>query len=284
MSSVILLDSIIAKMSDQYPAGLDDDQKFEFYCAENILVNYDLDNDEIKAGILDGPRDAGVDSAYVFVNGQLLVEDFDFSSVRSPAELELVLIQSKNQESFKEAAVDKLASSLPLLLDHKKSLSELEPLFKKEIVAVTRAFISALTNLADKFPRITIRMFYCSKGGQPNETIKAKAYGLEGTLKGMHFPNVHFSFLGAQSLYERSAIQKRLFVKLSTNGTPISGSNSYVALCKLRDYLRFISDENGNLITRIFEANVRAYQGEVEVNQEIAKSLATPPMEWIFGG
>jgi hypothetical protein len=92
----------------------------------------------------------------------------------------------------------------------------------------------------------------------------------------MQFPNVHFSFLGAQQLYERSSIQKRLVVKLSTNGTPISGANSFVALCKLKDYLRFISDENDNLITRIFEANVRAYQGEVEVNREIANSLEHP--------
>ena len=92
----------------------------------------------------------------------------------------------------------------------------------------------------------------------------------------MQFPNVHFTFLGGQQLYDRSANQKRLVAKLSVTGTPLSGANSYVALCKLSDYLRFISDESGNLITRIFEANVRAYQGEVEVNREIAASLEHP--------
>lgn len=59
-------------------------------------------------------------------------------------------------------------------------------------------------------------------------------------------------------------------------GTPLSGANSYVALCKLSDYLQFISDESGTLITRIFEANVRAYQGDVELNREIADSLEKP--------
>jgi hypothetical protein len=56
----------------------------------------------------------------------------------------------------------------------------------------------------------------------------------------------------------------------------LSGVNSYVALCKLTDYVKFISDDTGGLITRIFEANVRAYQGEVEVNREIAESLLHP--------
>lgn len=276
MSSIILLESIIRNVKDQYPSDIVDDDLFEIYCADNILVNYDLDSSEIESGIIDGPRDAGIDAAYVFVNAQLLTEDFEFQNVRPQGELELFLLQVKNQESFKEAPLDKLAASLPLLLNHTKKASDLEPLFKKEVVAVTRSFIGALTKLADKFPKITIRVFYCSKGAEPNSTIKAKATAIEGVLKGMQFPNVHFSFLGAQQLYERSSIQKRLVVKLSTNGTPISGANSFVALCKLVDYLKFISDENENIITRIFEANVRAYQGEVEVNREIASSLEHP--------
>jgi AIPR protein len=163
-----------------------------------------------------------------------------------------------------------------LLLDYGKQPQDLEPLFKKEVVAVCRVFLDAFTRLADKFPKVTIRLFYCSKALEPNQTIRAKSEALEGTLKGMQFPNVHFSFLGGQQLYERSANQKRLVAKLSVSGAPLSGSNSYVALCKLADYVSFISDDSGNLITRIFEANVRAYQGEVEVNLEIAASLETP--------
>lgn len=276
MASIILLESIIQKEKAQYPAGLSKDDLFEFYCADNLLVNYDLDNAEIQAGIVDGPRDAGIDAAYVFVSGQLVTEDFDFGAVRQPVELELVLIQAKNEESFKEGAVDKLASSLPLLLDHTKEAKDLEPLFKKEVVAVCVSFLSALTVLADRFPKVSIRIFYCSKGTDPNDTIKAKAGAIEATLKGMQFSNTHFVFMGGQQLYERSAIQKRLVAKLSTAGTPLSGANSFVALCKLSDYIKFISDETGALMTQIFEANVRAYQGEVEVNKEIAGSLVTP--------
>src|SRR5690606_12577223 len=59
-------------------------------------------------------------------------------------------------------------------------------------------------------------------------------------------------------------------------GSPLSGANSYVALCTLANYVNFISDEDGTVLTRVFEANVRAYQGEVEVNKEIAASLASP--------
>lgn len=274
--STILLNSILQKEKPKYPAGLSDDELFEYYCADNILVNYDLDANEIESGLIDGPRDAGVDAAYVFVNTRWVAEDFGYDAIREPVELELYLIQSKNQDSFKESPVDKLASSLPLLLDHTKKPEELEPLFKKEVVSVCRTFLEAMDKLADKFPKISIRLFYCCKGGEPNDTTKAKAAALENTIKGMQFENVHFRFLGAQKLYERSAIQKVLVGKLSTTGTPLSGANSFVGLTKLRDYLKFITDDSGSLVTRIFDANVRAYQGEVEVNREIALSLKNP--------
>jgi hypothetical protein len=235
--SMILLDSILQKEKPKYPAGLSDDDLFEYYCADNILVNYDLDANEIESGLIDGPRDAGVDAAYVFINTRWVAEDFSYDGIREPVELELYLIQCKNQDSFKEGPVDKLASSLPLLLDHTKKAEDLEPLFKKEVVAVCRTFLGAMTKLADRFPKISIRLFYCCKGSEPNETTKAKATALEATLKGMQFPNVQFTFLGAQNLYDRSALQKVLVGKLSTTGTPLSGANSYVGLSKLTDYL-----------------------------------------------
>lgn len=276
MAATILLNGIIAKEKSRYPAGIKDDDLFELYCADNLLVNYDLDNAEIQAGVIDGSRDAGVDAAYVLINGLLLTEDFDFDVVRQPVELEFIIIQAKNQDTFKEGPVDKLASSLPLLLDPTKNAAELEPLFKKEVVQVFQSFLGALTKLADKFPKVSIRIYYCSKGNEPNDTTKAKAAALEVTLKSKGFANVQFAFLGAQQLYDRSGIQKRLVVKLTTTGTPLSGKDSFVALCKLSDYVRFVSDDSGNLMNRIFEANVRAYQGEVEVNKEIAGSLKDP--------
>jgi hypothetical protein len=104
---------------------------------------------------------------------------------------------------------------------------------------------------------------------------KAKADTLKTTLSS-RYPLVDFTFLGAQELYDRSAKQKRLVKELPVVASPLSGANSYVSLCTIGNYIKFISDDDGSVLTRIFEANVRAYQGEVEVNREIAASLANP--------
>jgi hypothetical protein len=276
MSAEILLDSILTQQKASYPPMKDDDF-FEIYCADNILLNYDLSTDEISAGTVDGPRDAGIDSAYVLINRQLLTEDFQFDNIKQPVDIELVLIQSKNQDTFKEGPVDKLAGSLPLLLDANQSAQQLEALFKLKIVGICRSFIDAMKRLAGEFPRVSVRIYYCCKGSAPNDVTKAKAATLKTTLSSK-YPHVEFTFLGAQELYDRSSKQKRLVKDLPVVGSPLSGPNSYVSLCTLGNYIKFISDDDGSVLTRIFEANVRAYQGEVEVNKEIAASLVTPTL------
>jgi hypothetical protein len=277
MSSVILLEGILQKLKAKYPASMNDDKLFEFYCVDNLLINYDLDHAEIESGIVDGPRDAGVDAAYVFVNRTLVTDDFNFESVKQPVEIELVIIQAKNQETFKEVPVDKLCGSLQLLLDPNQGEAALNLLFKPIVVNKFRSFIGAMQELASEFPSVFIWIAYCSKGKQPNDVILAKQQSLVGVLK-QRYQNVDFKNFGAQDLYERSAKHKRLVKDLATVGTPLSGQNSYVTLCRIRDYIAMISDEEGNLITPLFEANVRAYQGEVEVNKEIAHSIKTPTL------
>jgi len=144
MSGLILLESILERLKPNYPAGLSDDDLFEFYCADNVLVNYDLDHSEIEAGIVDGPRDAGIDAAYVFINRRLLTDDFKFESVKQPVDIELFVFQAKNQDTFKEGPVDKLSSSLPLLLDPKQQRATLEALFKKRVVSILQSFLDAM--------------------------------------------------------------------------------------------------------------------------------------------
>lgn len=56
----------------------------------------------------------------------------------------------------------------------------------------------------------------------------------------------------------------------------VTSGNSHVALVTLRDYYNLIVDDNGRLRRHLFEYNVRDYEGNVSVNQEIRRSLSSP--------
>jgi len=52
-----LLNSVLSKAKENFPACLSDDDIFELYCADNILINYDLDYAEVEGGLIDDPPD-----------------------------------------------------------------------------------------------------------------------------------------------------------------------------------------------------------------------------------
>jgi hypothetical protein len=100
---------------------------------------------------------------------------------------------------------------------------------------------------------------------------------------------VKFDFLGASELLALVRRTPSTTYQLSLAENPISsaGEVGYVCLVKLRDYFTFLSDENGNLRKSIFEANVRDYQGNVQVNEGIQASLRQHDTEdfwWLNNG
>jgi hypothetical protein len=71
MSGLILLDGILEQHKYKYPGELNDDELFELYCADNVLTNFDLSLSELELGLIDGPRDTGIDYAFLFVNRKI---------------------------------------------------------------------------------------------------------------------------------------------------------------------------------------------------------------------
>ena len=150
--------------------------------------------------------------------------------------------------------------------------------FKSEVKNVFSLFEKARDKLAAKFPTVSVWIFYCSKGTiRSDSSIISKAKQLEEVLRSEigEATEIKFTFLGAQDLYNLSGKQKRLVKKLPIKRSLFKG-DSYVVLCTLRNYLKLITNEERKLMPRLFEANVRAYQGEIEVNKEIARSVQQP--------
>ena len=93
-------------------------------------------------------------------------------------------------------------------------------------------------------------------------------------------------FLGAAQLWKRANAVPSYTSQLSYQENATSGTG-HVALVKLRDYMTFLTDENGRLRRHIFDLNVRDYQGDVEVNREMRDSLDNavgPEFWWLNNG
>ena len=280
-----LLESVFNDAITAYPQGLSADDQFEFFCADKLLTNYDVDYAQINDGIIDGKGDGGLDSAYLFIDRRLVTSDFDFDSVGDEPDVELVLIQSKNTSSFSEVPVDKLTSLANAFLFNAPTPTTLAA-FKPEVAAVFANFKSALSRVGKNFPTVAVHAFYCTRGGAPAASIVGKAESLQNALAAK-YPHSTVSLVGASRLYELSRDQKTLTRALPAAVPPLNVQNALVVLVKLSDFAAFITDSQGSVINRIFESNVRDYQGDVEVNREIATSLqpgVTTEFWWLNNG
>lgn len=111
-----------------------------------------------------GGGDGGIDSFYVFINGELLHEDSDFSELKKNITIEVFIIQSKTGVSFTETALDKFISVTDELFDLSKPLSGLGTVYNSPLLEAIERFRGVYQTLASRFPRLCLAYYYATKG------------------------------------------------------------------------------------------------------------------------
>lgn len=298
-NALFLLDTVLQKRQDERDRPIPDDKAFEIFACEQVLRDFELTPDEIVEGVVGGGNDGGLDGIYVFLNEELLSEDHDifdpaanYTLPRNP-QLRLVLIQAKREQSFTEVAFDRVRDSAGRLLELGVDESELRSLYEDQVVNRTGMFRLALKLAATRHPSVHIEFVYATKGslGNIHNKVQIKARSLEEQFARV-MPGAigRVQFVGASELYEQSNKQTSYTMQLTyrENATSDTGAEkSHVVLVKLEDYLNFITADDGSLRRHIFDWNVRDFEGNVEVNAEIEKSLReddAPEFWWLNNG
>lgn len=290
-NDIILLDSTLEQKQQQTSGSLSDSDFFELFTFDQVLKNFDLSYDELLSGKVGTGGDGGIDGFFTFVNGELADEDTDFSEFKRSPIIEAFLIQAKRSPSFSEIAVERIDGTASDIFNLQNDLQDFKSVYNHLLLDRVAVFRKAFVDLAARHPRLKISYVYCTRGDtsamHPNVTHKSDA--LTNKIDN-YFPNAEIDviFMGARELLDSSRIEKTYTLQLKFQENYISrGDNNYIVLVCLPDYYTFISDENGYLRRYIFESNVRDYQGNVEVNRDILRTLqSTDDMDfwWLNNG
>lgn len=272
----IILEQILDEQRQEHAPSASKSEFFEMFVAEQTLKDHDLGYDELEAGIVDGSHDGGIDAMYVLVNGEMALDDFDFSSLKKNVLIETVLIQAKTSEGFGESAIEKMTATAVDIFDLGKDLDTLHAVYNEGLRAAAESFRRVYKGLAAKFPTLKFRCVYATRGAEVHPNVRRKADILGDKIR-TAFSNADygFEFLGASDLLALARRQPPTAHELALAETPISsaGDVGYICLVRIREFDKFIRDEAGELRRNLFEANVRDYQGSTAVNEEIAQSL-----------
>lgn len=286
----ILLGELLKQEAAEFQESFTDSEFFEFYTAVQILKEYELSYDEIKAGIAGESLDGGADSVYVFVNGDLIKEDSNVKEKykRNP-DIELVIIQSKKETGFGEDALLKLSRLCKNMLDLEFDKDKFTGRYNEAVLSSFEMFKNTYVSLLTKRPSLRISFYYATMGIDVHANTRKQAQDLKSDIADMlPTAEVIIDFVGAKELVALSQERPNEVFRLPTVANPLSTSEKvFVALSNIRDYYRFISDKNGKLLRHIFESNVRDYQGKTNVNREIQETLVSGNKEefwWLNNG
>ncbi|NEC52599.1 MULTISPECIES: AIPR family protein [Actinomycetes] len=283
-----LLDRILEDQHRKLAPERNRDDFFTFFAADKALQDWDLDNDEIADGVVDGAHDCGVDGIWTFVDKRYITADAHQYLPPRADRIELVILQAKNNSGYQETVIEKLHFHLPDLLDMNRQEEDLTPHTNAKLLDRTRRFLHVLEELASSFPQVRIKVIYANKSAEtPHPNVKAKGDRLRRELaKITSDTTADLEYLNAADLRERTARGAKAVAQLVFTEQPMSTSlgEGYVCLARLDEYYRFITSDNEALRLELFESNVRDYAGSTAVNNAIGQTLQSATGEdfWWF--
>ncbi|MGM7774446.1 AIPR family protein [Arthrobacter sp. KNU-44] len=296
-NEVALVNTAFSEWMDANGENLQRSESFELFAAEKVLHSLELSSEEIEAGRIGGALDGGIDAVYTVLGEQVIDEDDELlSEDTKPGDfprdqsLTLYIVQAKEESSFAETAIDKLASSLDRLLKLDPDLALLETLYAPELLARFDIFRRAWKKLVTRRVKLKAVVVYATLGDvtQVNPRVDRKGIELCGLMtRHLVGAAVTFDFFGAKELWAAHETVPSYALRLRFEKHENDG-DSHLALVRVADYFKFISDESdGSLLRHIFDWNVRDYQKGVKVNREIAQSLGdrdAPDFWWLNNG
>jgi len=280
----ILDDRVLASMPSNRR-----DEVFEYFAFEQILRDYDLSQDEIVSGWVDGRDDGGIDGFFILVNGHLLNDVDSFVWPKSGCELEVWIVCCKHHETFRQAPMDNLVASLNELFDFALVPGEFKGAYSDDLIKARNRLLHAYRKVSSHLTKFSVRLAYVSRGDscKVGESIRARATQAESIVKGL-FGNCDsmFAFVGASELISIHRKVKTFSLELPFLDS-LSRGERYVLLCRLSDFYRFAIDENAKLRRYLFDSNVRAFMGLNRVNEDIRDTLSnseSPDFWWLNNG
>ncbi|MFN7009712.1 MAG: AIPR family protein [Allorhizobium sp.] len=265
-------------------AGLKDVTKaWELVVNALIMAPYDLSVDEIEAGITDGGADGQIDAMYVIVNGMVLNEEaVDNKTIpeKGPLEIDIVIIQSKYTESFEENPLKSVRATVRDLFSLSKDYSAIA--FKEYNSSVQSKFALArfaVLSSSGRAATIKCRVYYATRGSNANihhsvlatGTTLAQELGTSAATK-----DAEIVYLGAEQVIDLSRMPQIHVRQLAFQEQLSHDENSFACLVPIDGIISFLSDNSGNLIRSLFDANVRDFLGTTtDVNEGIYQTLET---------
>ncbi|MES3022915.1 MAG: AIPR family protein [Pseudomonadota bacterium] len=278
-----ILASYVHNFSDQYDLGeLTADQQFEHFINYSVISKQYPRNFEFEDASLGGGDDIGLDGAAIVVNGIFVTSPEQVTELAKRngyLDVNFYLIQSKSSSKFSGEQVATFVFGVKSLFDEKSSMPE------NALVKNLRAIKKRIFELSIQFISLpTLNMYFVTTGKwEDPDAITGRANRDLVELKQKKlFASLDLHFLDADKIKEmfrelQRRVVKEVKLEYQTALPDMDGvTRSFLGALPAKDFVKLLTDDEGNLQKSLFYDNVRDFQGKNRVNDEIYKTLVDP--------
>lgn len=268
---------------------------FEYYSNEVILSNHQPNgssiSDELLTAInIGGADDMGLDGLCIKLNGiliQSLDDAKDIIETHNSAEIEFIFIQSKYKDKFDSGEYAKFINGVTDFLgeEHYQPMNEKIKnwLSIKEFLTGNEIMLLWNTNPV-------IRLYYVVMGTWNNsphiEAISNRfrddiaALNMYGEIFINYIDTERFKKICDDNDNQFSSVINVIDTFSLTAVTNVD--NSSIILCTAAELMKLLVTDDGILRKGLFNDNVRDYQGETTINQDIYNTIKTDPESFVL--
>lgn len=265
------------------------DKAFEVFSTEQIFKDQDIAIDEVLIGLVGESMDYGIDGIYMYLNDELInnIEEVDLQNRMT---LELHFLQYKNTNSITESVIDKFIVATDIIFDLDKDLELYRSVISETLLEKLELIHNIIKFIAIKHPKINVRFYHVSKGDNQNvygpkfenHSYLNKINILRDRSLGSNLGNMDFTYkiIDAEALLQLLRKEPNYSLALKLNENPIaidyreSEQRGYIASVNVLEYYKFLCDPTDNSLRKyLFESNIRDFQNNTSVNNEIESTL-----------
>ncbi len=293
----IILEGCIKTFKETNELDLNDSEVFEIFSLTQIHKDRNITYENILNSIVDGGNDGGIDSMMVFIDEEFVeniddLENFNFSNKTTSR---FIITQCKKENSFKEGPIDKLISTIPVLLDLEKTETALLSRFNSDLVDQTLLLIEVWKKTAISGGSISLDYIYATNASEivVNNVFEQKVDQLlDLSSSCLSSSDIRFFKYSSKELLELYQKQKSNRLSIEFKDRPLTtefdnNGIGYIGTVKLANYKQFLKAENGDIRDDLFESNIRHFQGLVDVNKKIKNTIENKSEEdfwWLNNG
>lgn len=262
---------------------------FEHFINKCIVNKYSNERFD-PLDIMTDPGEKGIDGVAICVNGRVVTSVDELESIHRESkniEVKFIFIQSKTSESFDGDEIGTFIYGVKAFFAD-ESLKPKTNKKMENMIEIKNRIYEYSIDMPTR-PSIDLYFVCCGIWKESNGLRDRINLDIKPLIDTQEFNDVMFFPYDSEKIITAYKELKkkvgRSFVMEKKVAFPnIDGvKQAFLGLVKCNDFVKILSDSDNNMLTNIFEDNVRDFQGYNVVNLEIQETLNNPNDQARFG-